>query len=58
MLLGAISQRFDTIAEFSAFFRFCTFEPKFKYGKKVQIDRVLAKVELNLECGNIRKNKL
>ena len=58
MRCGAISKINPVILEFTAFYRFCTFQRKSKYGmKKEEIDRILVKVEFNLECGNIRKNK-
>ena len=58
MRYGAICERNPVILEFTAFQRFYTFNPKSKIGiKKEEIDRILVKVEFNLECGNIRKNK-
>ncbi len=38
-----------------AIFYFFTFVPKEQYEtKKVEINKILVKFELNLECGNIR----
>ncbi len=54
MRYGNMFERNPVILEFEAFHNFYTFEPKPNYGsKKEEINKILVKVEYNLECGNI-----
>lgn len=54
MCYGNVCQRNPVILEFESFQNFYSFEPKSNYGsKKEQNDKLLVKVEYNLECGNI-----
>ncbi len=52
MLLGAISKRFDTIVEFSAFEDFISFEKKSKNKvKRVENHKINVTIEVDLVCG-------
>ena len=52
VLLGAISQRFDTIVEFSAFEDFVSFEKKGKNNiKRVENHKIMVTIEVDLVCG-------
>lgn len=54
MRYGAIFEKNPVILEFTAFHRFFTFSKKGAFGtEKKEIDKILVKVEFNLECGNI-----
>ena len=46
MLLGAISKRFDTIVEFTAFQNFCSFDKKGE-------DKIKVTIEVDLVCGAV-----
>ena len=49
MLLGAISKRFDTIIEFTAFEKFCSFDKKGKNRiKRVENDKIKVTIEVDL----------
>ena len=52
MLLGAISKRFDTIVEFSAFKDFISFERKGKNKiKRIENDKIRVTIEVDMVCG-------
>lgn len=52
MLLGAISKRFDTIAEFTAFENFCGFDIKGKNKiKRVENHKIKVTIEVDMVCG-------
>lgn len=52
MLLGAISKRFDTIVEFTAFESFCSFDKKGKNKiKRVENHKIKVTIEVDLVCG-------
>lgn len=52
MLLGAISKRFDTIAEFTAFQDFISFERKGKDKvKKIENHKIKITIEVDMVCG-------
>ena len=52
VLLGAISQRFDTIVEFSAFENFYSFDKKGKNKiKRVENHKIKVTIEVDLVCG-------
>ena len=52
MLLGAISKRFDTIVEFSAFQNFISFEKKGKNKvKRVENNKIKVTIEVDLVYG-------
>lgn len=52
VLLGAISKRFDTIAQFSAFEDFISFERKGKNKvKRVENNRIKVTIEVDMVCG-------
>ena len=51
MLLGAISKRFDTIAQFSAFEDFISFERKGKNKiKRVENNKIKVTIEVDMVC--------
>lgn len=52
MLLGAISKRFDTIVEFTAFKNFCSFEKKGKNKiRRVENHKIKVTIEVDMVCG-------
>ena len=52
MLLGAISQKFDTIAQFTAFEGFVSFEKKGKNKvKRVENHKIKVTIEVDMVCG-------
>lgn len=52
MLLGAISKRFDTIVEFTAFEDFVSFERKGKNKiKTVENNKIKVTIEVDVVCG-------
>lgn len=52
MLLGAISKRFDTIVEFTAFEYFISFEKKGKNKvKRVENNKIRVTIEVDIVCG-------
>ena len=52
MLLGAISKRFDTIVEFTAFEDFISFERKGKNKiKRVENNKIKVTIEVDMVCG-------
>ena len=52
MLFGAISKRFDTIVEFSAFEDFISFERKGKNKvKRVENNKIKVTIEVDMVCG-------
>ena len=54
MLLGAISQKFDTIVEFSAFNDFISFEKKGKNKvKRVENHKIKVTIEVDMVCGAV-----
>ena len=54
VLLGAISKRYDTIVEFTAFENFCSFDKKGKNKiKKVENHKIKVTIEVDLVCGAI-----
>ena len=48
MLLGAISERFDTIVEFNAYHDFISFEEK---GKRMENHKIKVTIEVDMVCG-------
>jgi len=51
MLLGAISKRFDTIVEFTAFENFISFERKGKNRiKRVENNKIKVTIEVDMVC--------
>ncbi len=51
MLLGAISKRFDTIVEFTAFEDFVSFERKGKNKiKRVENNKIRVTIEVDMVC--------
>jgi len=51
VLLGAISKRFDTIVEFTAFEKFCSFDKKGKNKiKRVENYKIKVTIEVDLVC--------
>ena len=54
MLLGAISKRFDTIVEFTAFQNFCGFDKKGENKiKRVENHKIKVTIEADLVCGAV-----
>lgn len=54
MCSGAISQRFDTIVEFTAFEDFISFERKGKNKiKRVENHKIKVAIEVDLVCGTV-----
>ncbi len=54
MLLGAISKRFDTIVEFTAFEDFYSFERKGKNKtKRIENHKIKVTIEVDMVCGAI-----
>ena len=52
MLFGAISERFDTIVEFSAFEDFISFDRKGKNKvKRVENHKIKVAIEVDMVCG-------
>ena len=52
VLLGAISQRFDTIVEFTAFENFYNFDKNSKNKiKRVENHKIKVTIEVDLVCG-------
>lgn len=52
MLLGAISKRFDTIVEFTAFEDFISFERKCKNKiRRVENNKIKVTIEVDMMCG-------
>lgn len=55
MLLGAISKRFDTIAQFTAFENFGSFDKKGKNKiKRVENHKIKVTIEVDLVCGAVK----
>lgn len=55
VLLGAISTRFDTIAQFTAFEDFVSFEKKSKNKvKRVENRKIKVTIEVNMVCGVVK----
>ena len=55
MLLGAISKRFDTIAQFTAFEDFISFERKGKNKiKRVENHKIKVTIEVDMVCGVVK----
>ena len=54
MLLGAISKRFDTIAQFTAFENFISFERESKNKtKRVENHKIKVTIEVDMVCGAV-----
>lgn len=54
VLLGAISKRFDTIAQFTAFENFCSFNKKGKNKiKRTENHKIKVTIEVDLVCGAV-----
>ena len=54
VLLGAISKRFDTIVEFTAFEDFISFEKKGKNKtKRIENHKIKVTIEVDLVCGAV-----
>ena len=54
VLLGAISKRFDTIVEFTAFEDFISFERKGKNKvKRVENHKIKVTIEVDMVCGAV-----
>ena len=54
MLLGAISQRFDTIVEFTAFEKFISYERKGKNKvKRTENYKIKVMIEVDMVCGAV-----
>lgn len=54
MLLGAVSKRFDTIAQFTAFEDFCSFDKKGKNKiKRVENHKIKVTIEVDWVCGAV-----
>lgn len=54
MLLGAISKRFDTIAQFTAFENFCSFDKKDENKiKRVENHKIKVTIEVDLVRGAV-----
>ena len=54
VLLGAISQKFDTIAEFTAFEDFVSYERKGKNKiKRVKNNKIKVTIEVDMVCGAV-----
>ena len=54
MLLGAISKRYDTIVEFSAFEDFISFEQKGKNKtKRIETHKIKVTIEVDMVCGGV-----
>ena len=54
VLLGAISKRFDTIVEFTAFQNFCSFDKKGKNKiKRAENHKIKVTIEVDLVCGAV-----
>ena len=54
MLIGAISKRFDTIVEFTAFENFISFEKKCKNKvERVENHKIKVTIEVDLVCGAV-----
>lgn len=54
MLLGAISKRFDTIVEFTAFEDFINFERKGKNKvERVENHKIRVTIEVDMVCGGV-----
>ena len=52
MLLGAISQEYDTIVEFTAFEKFTSYEKKGKNKiKRVENHKIKVTIEVDMVCG-------
>ena len=52
VLLGAISKRYDTIVEFTAFEDFVSFERKGKNKvKRVENNKIRVTIEVDMVCG-------
>ena len=52
MLLGAISKRYNTIVEFTAFEDFVSFEKKGKNKvKRVENNKIRVTIEVDMVCG-------
>ena len=52
MLIGAISKRFDTIVEFTAFQNFCSYNKKGKNKiKRVENHKIKVTVAVDMVCG-------
>lgn len=52
MLLGTISKRFDTIVEFTAFEKFCSFDRKGKNNiTRVENNKIKVMIEARMVCG-------
>ncbi len=55
MLLGAISKRFDTIAQFTAFEDFISFDRKGKNKvKRVENNKIKVTIEVGMVCGAVK----
>ncbi len=55
MLLGAISKRFDTIVEFSAFEDFISFDKKGKNKvKRTENHKIKVTIEVDMVCGVVK----
>lgn len=54
MLLGAITQRFDTIVEFTTFQNFCSSDKKGRNKiKRVENHKIKVTIEVDLVCGAV-----
>lgn len=54
VLLGAISKRFDTIAQFTAFEDFISFDKKGKNKiKRVKNHKIKVTIEVDMVCGAV-----
>ena len=53
MLLGAISKRYDTIVEFTAFEDFINFEKSKNIVKRVENHKIKVTIEVDMVCGAV-----
>ena len=54
MLLGAISEKFDTIVEFTAFEKFISYERKGKNKvKRIENHKIRVTIEVDMVCGTV-----
>ena len=52
MLLGAISQKYDTVVEFTAFENFVSYERKSKNKiERVENHKIEVRIEVDMVCG-------
>lgn len=55
MLFGAISEKFDTIVEFTAFEKFYSFDKKGRNNvKRVENHKITITIEVDMVCGAVK----